>query len=52
VLLDVFDDVFLLHFPLESAKSTLNRLTFLNFHFGHSKHPLSAWDRQRAVPPA
>ena len=33
VLLNVFDDVFLLHFPLETAERAFNRLTFLNFYF-------------------
>ena len=42
VLLDVFDDVFLLNFPLETAQCALDRLTVLNFDFGHARrHPLT-----------
>ncbi len=35
MLLDVLDDVFLLHFPLEAAESAFNRLTVLNLDLGH-----------------
>src|SRR6187401_3150836 len=35
VLLDVLDDVFLLHFALETSQRALDRLTFLQFHLGH-----------------
>ncbi len=43
MLLDVFDDVFLLHLPLEAAERTLDRLAFLNLDFSHAlKHPLTS----------
>jgi hypothetical protein len=35
VLLDFLDDVFLLHFALESAQCIFQRLTFLNTDFSH-----------------
>ncbi len=33
MLLDILDDIFLLHLPLEATKRALDRLAFLNFHF-------------------
>src|SRR5689334_23872845 len=36
VLLDVLDDVFLLHFPLEPAESALDGFALLDFHFSHA----------------
>src|SRR3954468_6764958 len=33
MLLDVLDDVFLLHLPLEPAEGAFNRLALLDFHF-------------------
>jgi hypothetical protein len=33
MLLDILDDIFLLHFPLEATKRALDRLAFLDFHF-------------------
>src|SRR6187401_2413460 len=35
VLLDVLDDVFLLHLALETPQRAFDRLTFLQFHLGH-----------------
>jgi hypothetical protein len=35
VLLDVLDDVFLLHLPLEPAECALDRLALLDFDFSH-----------------
>jgi hypothetical protein len=35
VLLDLFDDIFLLHFTLKTAQSIFQRLTFLNADFSH-----------------
>ena len=35
MLLDFFDDVFLLHFALETAQCIFQRLTFLNADFSH-----------------
>jgi hypothetical protein len=35
VLLDLFDDVFLLHFTLKTAQCIFQRLTFLNADFRH-----------------
>src|SRR5688572_32983111 len=35
VLLDVLDDVFLLHLALEPPQRAFDRLTFLQFHLGH-----------------
>jgi hypothetical protein len=35
VLLDFFDDVFLLHFALKTAQCIFQRLTFLNADFCH-----------------
>jgi len=40
VLLDVLDDVFLLHLPLEASKGALNRFALLNLYFSHKQsHP-------------
>jgi hypothetical protein len=36
VLLDVLDDVFLLHLPLETAERALDRLAILDFDFSHA----------------
>jgi hypothetical protein len=35
MLLDLFDDIFLLHFTLETAQRIFQRLTFLNADFSH-----------------
>ena len=35
VLLDIFDDIFLLHLPFEPPKSTFDRLAVLNLNFRH-----------------
>ena len=35
VLLDILDDIFLLHLPLEATESTLDRLAILHFDFSH-----------------
>ena len=35
MLLDFFDDVFLLHFALETTQGIFQRLTFLNAYFSH-----------------
>jgi hypothetical protein len=43
MLLDVLDDVFLLHFSLEPAEGALDGLTLLNLYLGHALiHPLTA----------
>jgi hypothetical protein len=36
MLLDIFDDVFLLNFPLEPAEGAFDRFALLNFHFSHA----------------
>ena len=35
MLLDIFDDIFLLHLPFEPPKSTFDRLAVLNLNFRH-----------------
>ena len=35
MLLDFFDDIFLLHLALETAQRIFQRLTFLDNNFGH-----------------
>src|SRR5829696_2624246 len=41
VLLDILDDIFLLHLPLEPAKRALDGLAILHFHFSQAVlHPL------------
>src|SRR5256885_16392334 len=41
VLLDILDDIFLLHLPLEPAKRAFDGLAILHFHFSRAKkHPL------------
>src|SRR5262247_2081843 len=41
VLLDILDDIFLLHLPLEPAKRALDGLAILHFHFSQARlHPL------------
>ena len=40
VFLDVLDDVFLLHLPLEASEGAFNRFALLNLHFSHKQsHP-------------
>jgi hypothetical protein len=41
MFLDVLDDVFLLHFPFETAKRAFNGLTFLNLYFCQGNTPPS-----------
>jgi len=41
VLLDFFDDVFRLHFPLEAPECILQRFTLLNDNFCHAYSPPS-----------
>jgi hypothetical protein len=42
MLLDVLDDVFLLHLTLEASERTLDGLAFLDLYFSHAlKHPLT-----------
>jgi hypothetical protein len=36
VLLDILDDIFLLHLPLEPAKRTFDGLAILHFHFSQA----------------
>ena len=36
MLLDILDDIFLLHLPLEAAKRAFDRLAFLHFHFSQT----------------
>jgi hypothetical protein len=36
MLLDILDDIFLLHLPFEPAKSTFDRLAFLNLDFSQA----------------
>jgi hypothetical protein len=43
MLFDIFDDVFLLNLPLEPAKSALDRLALLDFHFSHVTHTPFGW---------
>ena len=38
MLLDILDDIFLLHLPLEAAKRALDRLAFLNLDFSQSEY--------------
>src|SRR5690349_9932742 len=41
VLLDILDDIFLLHLPLEPAKRAFDGLAILHFHFSQARiHPL------------
>jgi hypothetical protein len=44
VLLDILDDVFLLHLPLEPSESALNGFALLNLDFSHPlQHPLTGF---------
>ena len=36
MLLDILDDIFLLHLPLEATKRAFDRLAFLNLDFSQS----------------
>jgi hypothetical protein len=36
VLLDILDDIFLLHLPFEATERALNRFTFLNLDFSQA----------------
>ncbi len=38
VLLDIFNNVFLLNLPLEPAKCAFDRLALLDFHFSHASN--------------
>ncbi len=41
MLLDILDDIFLLHFAFEATKRAFDRFAFLNLDFSHAvKHPL------------
>ena len=42
VLLDVLDDVFLLHLPFETAERAFNGLAFLNLYFCQGNTPPSS----------
>src|SRR5262249_40220153 len=47
MLLDILDDIFLLHLPLEPAKRAFDGFAILHFHFSQARlHPL----RGRLVP--
>jgi hypothetical protein len=39
VLLDILDDIFLLHFALETAKRAFDRFAVLHFHFSQATAP-------------
>jgi hypothetical protein len=39
MLLDILDDVFLLHLPLEAAEGAFNRFPVLDLDFSHSLVP-------------
>ena len=41
MFLDVLDDVFLLHFPFETAERAFNGLAFLNLYFCQGNTPPS-----------
>jgi hypothetical protein len=43
MLLDIFDDVFLLNLPLEPAESALNGLALLNLDFSHASNTPFGW---------
>src|SRR4051794_34572330 len=43
VLLDILDDVFLLHLPLEAPESALDRFALLNLDFSHENHTPFGW---------
>src|SRR5216684_1016841 len=44
VLLDVLDDVFLLHLPLKPSESALNRFALLDLYLSHEiSHPFRGW---------
>jgi hypothetical protein len=45
MFLDLFDDVFLLDLPLETAQRIFNGLAVLNSNLGHSVHPPSGCNR-------
>jgi hypothetical protein len=50
VFLDVLDDVFLLHFPLEAAERAFNGLAFLNLYFCQDQTPPSRSDLRVSAP--
>jgi hypothetical protein len=43
MLLDIFDDVFLLNLPLEPAESALNGLALLDLYFSHASNTPFGW---------
>src|SRR5687767_2812858 len=51
VLLDVLDDVFLLHLALETPQRAFDRLTFLQLHLGHRRITSSRVDFVAATSP-
>ena len=44
VLLDILDDIFLLHLPLEPAKRAFDGFAILHFHFSQAKNTPSTAD--------
>jgi len=44
VLLDILDDIFLLHLSLEAAQGAFDGFAFLDFYFSQASiHPLTGW---------
>ena len=43
MLLDIFDDVFLLNLPLEPAESAFNRFALLYLYFSHASNTPFGW---------
>jgi hypothetical protein len=50
MLLDILDDVFLLHLPLEPAKSALDRFALLNLDFSHATNTPFAGGKKTNYP--
>ena len=50
MLLDILDDIFLLHLPFESSKSTLDRLAVLDLDFRHADDtPLNSGEPSKCI---
>jgi hypothetical protein len=52
MFLDILDDIFLLHFALETAERAFDRLAVLHFHFSQAAAPPITAERGKSKIPA
>jgi hypothetical protein len=51
MFLDILDDIFLLHFALETAERALDRLAVLHLHFSQAAAPPITAERGNSTTP-